>query len=128
MDRGAWQATVHGITESDTTKQLSTHTHTHLPRKSKEAHENHDEYSGHSLKFLGKAKRRSNYFCIVGYDAVGSWGHARSQSLSHWTMDYNSQKVFNRKPSTKEVPFPDWTKPLVFFFLIYISLNLFLFN
>ena len=30
---GAWQATVHGITESDTTEQLSagahTHTHTH---------------------------------------------------------------------------------------------------
>ena len=29
MDRGAWQVTVHGITESDTSEQLSTHTHTH---------------------------------------------------------------------------------------------------
>ena len=28
MDRGAWQATVHGVTESDITKQLAcTHTH-----------------------------------------------------------------------------------------------------
>ena len=27
-DRGAWQATVHGVTEWGTTKQL-THTHTH---------------------------------------------------------------------------------------------------
>ena len=28
MDRGAWQATVHGVTDIDTTEQL-THTHTH---------------------------------------------------------------------------------------------------
>ena len=27
MDRGAWRATVHGVTKSQT--QLSTHTHTH---------------------------------------------------------------------------------------------------
>ena len=25
MDRGTWQATVHGVTESDTIEQLSTH-------------------------------------------------------------------------------------------------------
>ena len=32
MDRGAWWATVHGITkESDTMKDKSPHTHTHLP-------------------------------------------------------------------------------------------------
>ena len=27
MDRGAWGATVHGVTELDTTKQVSTHAH-----------------------------------------------------------------------------------------------------
>ena len=29
MDRGVWWATVHGVTESDTTEQLSTHRHTY---------------------------------------------------------------------------------------------------
>ena len=28
-DRGAWWATVHGVSELDTTEQLSTQTHTH---------------------------------------------------------------------------------------------------
>ena len=27
LDRGAWQITVHEVTESDTAEQLSTHTH-----------------------------------------------------------------------------------------------------
>ena len=30
MDRGAWRATDHGVTESDTTEQLSTHTNSLL--------------------------------------------------------------------------------------------------
>ena len=29
MNRGAWQATVHGVTESDMTEHTYTHTHTH---------------------------------------------------------------------------------------------------
>ena len=30
MDRGAWQVTVHGVTDTDTVEQLTdTHTHTH---------------------------------------------------------------------------------------------------
>ena len=31
VDRGAWRAAVLGFTESETTKRLSTHTHTHNP-------------------------------------------------------------------------------------------------
>ena len=30
MDRGVWRATVHGVTELDTTERLNTHTHIHL--------------------------------------------------------------------------------------------------
>ena len=30
MDRGTWQAIVHGVSESDMPEQLSTHTHTHI--------------------------------------------------------------------------------------------------
>ena len=34
MDRGAWQATVHSVTKSQTRlKRLSTHTHTHMQEK-----------------------------------------------------------------------------------------------
>ena len=29
MDRGAWWATVHGVTESDMIEHMCTHTHTH---------------------------------------------------------------------------------------------------
>ena len=29
MDRGAWQATVHGVTELDRTEELCIHAHTH---------------------------------------------------------------------------------------------------
>ena len=34
MDRGAWRATVHGVTESDMTEQLSTHTITYMGKES----------------------------------------------------------------------------------------------
>ena len=37
MDRGAWRATVHGVTESQT--RLSTHTHTHIRIKAFKPHE-----------------------------------------------------------------------------------------
>ena len=33
MDRGTWQAIVHGVSESDMPEQLSTHTHPHTLRK-----------------------------------------------------------------------------------------------
>ena len=34
MDRGAWRVTVHGVTESDMTEQLSTHTITYMGKES----------------------------------------------------------------------------------------------
>ena len=35
MDRGAWRATVHGVTESHMTEQLSTQSHTVQAKASK---------------------------------------------------------------------------------------------
>ena len=34
MDSGTWQATAHGVAESDLTERLSTHMHTHNGKKS----------------------------------------------------------------------------------------------
>ena len=36
MDRGAWQATVHGVPKSQATELLSAHTHINIHRKGQE--------------------------------------------------------------------------------------------
>ena len=37
MDRGAWWATVHGVTESEKTEQLGMHAHTSFQRAGQES-------------------------------------------------------------------------------------------
>ena len=63
MDRGAWRATVHGVTKSQT--QLSTHAHTHTHTHT------HTDISGFlrakSLRAEGRQSRRAAAHEAQGY-------------------------------------------------------------
>ena len=58
MERGAWWAIVHGVTESDMTKQLNTHTHTHT-------HTQIDIKVMGQNKFLGLCLDLSNFYEMI---------------------------------------------------------------
>ena len=49
MDRGAWQATVHEVTELDTTGRLSVHTHTQLKQERNVLKEGGGKFKGDVL-------------------------------------------------------------------------------
>ena len=58
MDRGAWWATAHGITESDTTKQLSTHPYKQTVNWRRKLNKTDWKWRGKEEIWLSEAKFR----------------------------------------------------------------------
>ena len=59
MDRGAWQATVHGVSESDTTEHMHKHTHTNhkIHRETKHRRVTIQESTNRMLLLLSRFSR-----------------------------------------------------------------------
>ena len=87
MDRGAWQATVHGVTKRQTRlKQLNTHTHTHTVKLKQPGNIRNDII----ILFNTKINWNSIYWDDFPKTPSQWWSQASTQGHGHISLLYHS--------------------------------------